>query len=47
MSGHKVLLDTNAVGLYLNDEKFVKKYIKSGAIISISVITQLEFLSNP
>jgi tRNA(fMet)-specific endonuclease VapC len=47
MSGHKVLLDTNAVGLYLNDEKFIKKYIKAGAIISISVITQLEFLSNP
>lgn len=47
MSGNKFLLDTNAVGLYLDDELFTANYIKPGAIISISVITQLEFLSNP
>ncbi|MEO7767620.1 MAG: PIN domain-containing protein [Ferruginibacter sp.] len=47
MSGHKVLFDTNAVGFYLDDEKFAKKYLKANTAISISIITQLEFLSNP
>jgi len=47
MSGNKFLLDTNAVGLYLDDELFIANYIKPGAVISISVITQLEFLTNP
>ncbi len=47
MSGNKVLLDTNTVGLYLDDAQFTKKYFKSTVIISISVITQMEFLSNP
>jgi len=47
MSGNRFLLDTNAVGLYLDDKRFAANYLKQGAIISISVITQLEFLSNP
>jgi predicted nucleic acid-binding protein len=47
MSGNKVVLDTNAVGAYLDDEKFAKKYLKGNYKIGISVITQIEFLSNP
>jgi tRNA(fMet)-specific endonuclease VapC len=47
MSGNKILLDTNAVGAYLDDEKFAKNYLKSNQAIGISVITQIEFLSNP
>ena len=47
MSGNKVLLDTNAVGLYLDDGKFATKYLYPDLVVSISVITQLEFLSNP
>lgn len=47
MSGNKVLLDTNAVGVYLDDEKFAKNYLKGNYKIGISVITQIEFLSNP
>ncbi len=46
MSGNKFLLDTNAVGLYLAYQLFTAKYLKPGAIIYISAITQLEFLSN-
>jgi tRNA(fMet)-specific endonuclease VapC len=47
MSGNKVVLDTNAVGAYLDNEKFAKNYLKSNQTIGISVITQIEFLSNP
>ncbi len=47
MSGNKVLLDTNAVGLYFDDGTFATKYLSPDSIISISIITQLEFLSNP
>ena len=47
MSGNKVLPDTNAVGLYLDDRKFATKYLYPDLVVSISVITQLEFLSNP
>ena len=47
MCGNKVLIDTNAVGLYLDDGKFATKYLYPGLGVSISVITQLEFLSNP
>jgi predicted nucleic acid-binding protein len=47
MSGNKVVLDTNAVGAYLDNEKFAKNYLKSNPAIGISVITQIEFLSNP
>jgi tRNA(fMet)-specific endonuclease VapC len=47
MSGKTFLLDTNAIGLYLNKKDFEKNHIpKSGKII-ISVISNLEFLSNP
>ena len=46
MSGNKFLLDTNAVGLYLDDKLFSANYIKPGVFICISIITQLEFLSN-
>ncbi len=47
MSGNKILLDTNAVGAYLDNEKFAKNYLKNNLAIGISVITQIEFLSNP
>ncbi len=47
MSGNKILLDTNAVGAYLDNEKFAKSYLKNNLTIGISVITQIEFLSNP
>ncbi len=47
MSGNKVLPDTNAVGLYLDDRKFASKYLYPDLVVSISVITQLGFLSNP
>lgn len=47
MSGNKILLDTNAVGAYLDNEKFAKNYLKNNLTIGISVITQIEFLSNP
>ncbi len=47
MSGNKVLLDTNAVGAYLGNEKFAKNYLKNNQTIGISIITQIEFLSNP
>jgi predicted nucleic acid-binding protein len=47
MSGNKFLLDTNAVGLYLDDKLFAANYIKASVIICISVNTQIEFLSNP
>ena len=46
MSGNKVMLDTNALGPYL-DGKFAKEYVKPKEIVSISIISQLEFLSNP
>ena len=46
MSGNKVMLDTNALGPYL-DGKFAKEYVKPNEIVSISIISQLEFLSNP
>jgi tRNA(fMet)-specific endonuclease VapC len=46
MSGNKVMLDTNAPGPYL-DGKFTKQYVKPKEVISISIISQLEFLSNP
>ena len=47
MSGNEVLLDTNAVGFFLDDIKFAKKNLNPKVKISISIITQLEFLSNP
>jgi tRNA(fMet)-specific endonuclease VapC len=47
MSGNKVVFDTNVVGVYLDNEKFAKNYLKSNQTIGISVITQIEFLSNP
>ncbi len=47
MSGNKILLDTNAVGLYLDDLQFAKKQLKPNAEVFISIISQLEFLSNP
>ncbi len=47
MSGNKILLDTNAVGAYLDKENFAKDYLKNYRTIGISVITQIEFLSNP
>jgi predicted nucleic acid-binding protein len=47
MSGNKVVLDTNAVRSYLDNEEFAKNYLKSNQTIGISVITQIEFLSNP
>ena len=46
MSGNKIMLDTNALGPYL-DGKFAKEYVKPKEIISISIISKLEFLSNP
>ena len=46
MSGNKVMLDTNALGPYL-DGKFAKEYVKPKEVISISIISKLEFLSNP
>ena len=46
MSGNKVMLDTNALGPYL-DGKFAKEYVKPKEIVFISIISQLEFLSNP
>jgi tRNA(fMet)-specific endonuclease VapC len=47
MSGNKVVLDTNAVGAYPDNEKFTKNYLKGNPSIGISVITLVEFLSNP
>lgn len=46
MNGSKIVLDTNVMGLYL-DGKFAKSYIKPNSVISISVVTLVEFLSNP
>lgn len=40
------MLDTNALGPYL-DGKFAKEYVKPKEVISISIISKLEFLSNP
>ena len=47
MSEHKVLLDTNVVGMYLNKSSFAIKILKPDVAVSISVIIQLKFLSNP
>lgn len=46
MSGNKVMLYTNALGPYL-DGKFAKEYVKPKEVVSISIISKLEFLSNP
>ena len=34
MSGNKVLPDTNAVGLYLDDRKFATKYLYPDLVVS-------------
>lgn len=44
MNGTKVLPDINTVGLYLDDGKFTTKYLSTDLTISISIITQLEYL---
>ena len=46
MGGNKVVFNTNVVGAYLDNEKFAKNYLKNNHTIGISVITQVEFLSN-
>jgi tRNA(fMet)-specific endonuclease VapC len=47
MNGNKAILDTNAVGLYLDDKDFSKNYLKNYDVIEMSVISQIEYLSNP
>ena len=47
MSGINIILDTNAVGLYLENKSFKDKYVKNFKQIGISVITKIEFLTNP
>jgi tRNA(fMet)-specific endonuclease VapC len=47
MSGNKAALDTNAVGAYSGNEKLAKNYLKNNQTTGISIITQIEFLSNP
>ncbi len=46
MNGNKIVLDTNAVGIYLSDPEFVKTISVKKATVIISIITRLEFLSN-
>ena len=47
MSGNKAFFDTNAVGIYLSNSKFAKNYLRKFTSTGISVLTQIEFLSNP
>jgi tRNA(fMet)-specific endonuclease VapC len=47
MNGNKVILDTNAVGLYLDDKDFSKKILKNYDVIQMSIVSQIEYLSNP
>jgi tRNA(fMet)-specific endonuclease VapC len=47
MSGNKAILDTNAIGVYLQDKYFSKTYLTNFDIVEISIISHIEFLSNP
>jgi tRNA(fMet)-specific endonuclease VapC len=47
MNGNKAILDTNAVGLYLDDKDFSKNYLKNYDAIEMSIVSQIEYLSNP
>lgn len=47
MSGNKAILDTNAIGVYLQDKDFSKTYLKNFDIVEVSIISLIEFLSNP
>ncbi len=46
MSGKTFLLDTNAIGLYLDIKDFEKRFLPKSDKIIISIISKLEFLSN-
>jgi tRNA(fMet)-specific endonuclease VapC len=47
MNGNKAILDTNAVGLYLDDTNFSKNQLKNYGVIEMSIVSLIEYLSNP